>query len=315
MNNSEENKGTPKKIKRFRSSFTTEQTNCLEREFKKVQYISNTQRKEIADALNISESAVKIWFQNRRMKNKKEYCGNIYQEHSSRKMWKLPNTRLTTSNTVQLINDKTTYFEPSNETNINNELNSNDDSKTNSQKINIKDTVNLEDDVHKFQTNDYSLLVQNSKELSNNMKLMNDFCENKDKIGIRQQKLSLTNDLHPKCHQDMPQDLSLKRQKPSQTENLKPELTHLTSNLCPNTYIQHNGILWQPINVVPMVATGSTLSLPIYNSSNVFTNEQNVQKGKCSCDCYVQMPHVPMVLQQNVTSPQFIITALPINKQ
>ncbi|CAH0723815.1 unnamed protein product, partial [Brenthis ino] len=61
-----------KKSKRFRSAFTTEQVNYLENEFKKFPYIGSANRKEIADILNISERAVKIWFQNRRMREKKE---------------------------------------------------------------------------------------------------------------------------------------------------------------------------------------------------------------------------------------------------
>uniref|UniRef100_A0A2A4ISU8 Homeobox domain-containing protein n=1 Tax=Heliothis virescens TaxID=7102 RepID=A0A2A4ISU8_HELVI len=63
---------SPKKVKRFRSAFTTDQVNYLEKQFKKFPYIGNAQRKEVAIALNIPERAVKIWFQNRRMKEKKE---------------------------------------------------------------------------------------------------------------------------------------------------------------------------------------------------------------------------------------------------
>nr|AIB07909.1 Hox cluster protein ShxB [Nymphalis c-album] len=65
-----------KKSKRYRSAFTTEQINYLEQEFKKFPYIGNTNRKEVANILEISERAVKIWFQNRRMKEKREATGN-----------------------------------------------------------------------------------------------------------------------------------------------------------------------------------------------------------------------------------------------
>nr|XP_026485603.1 homeobox protein DBX2-like [Vanessa tameamea] len=61
-----------KKSKRYRSAFTTEQINYLEKEFRKFPYIGNTNRKEVANILDISERAVKIWFQNRRMKEKRE---------------------------------------------------------------------------------------------------------------------------------------------------------------------------------------------------------------------------------------------------
>lgn len=45
-------------------------------EFQKFPYIASTQRKEVANILNIPERAVKIWFQNRRMKEKKDLVGN-----------------------------------------------------------------------------------------------------------------------------------------------------------------------------------------------------------------------------------------------
>ncbi|CAK1579288.1 unnamed protein product [Parnassius mnemosyne] len=61
-----------KKAKRVRSAFTTDQIHGLEKEFKKFPYIGVVNRKEIAKSLNISERAVKIWFQNRRMKEKRD---------------------------------------------------------------------------------------------------------------------------------------------------------------------------------------------------------------------------------------------------
>lgn len=70
---------TIRKGKRFRSAFTTDQVNYLEKEFKKFPYIGTAHRKEVANALNIHERAVKIWFQNRRMKEKKD-VGNKDQE-------------------------------------------------------------------------------------------------------------------------------------------------------------------------------------------------------------------------------------------
>lgn len=75
VNNSNMNnhvKCLPKRGKRFRSAFTTEQVNYLETEFKKYPYIGNARRKDVANVLNIPERAVKIWFQNRRMKEKKD---------------------------------------------------------------------------------------------------------------------------------------------------------------------------------------------------------------------------------------------------
>ncbi|XP_035441396.2 homeobox protein HOX3-like [Spodoptera frugiperda] len=68
-----------KKVKRFRSTFTTEQVNYLEKQYKKCPYITNHQRKEIATELNISERAIKVWYQNRRMKEKREGGGQNFE--------------------------------------------------------------------------------------------------------------------------------------------------------------------------------------------------------------------------------------------
>uniref|UniRef100_A0A667ZPR0 Homeobox domain-containing protein n=1 Tax=Myripristis murdjan TaxID=586833 RepID=A0A667ZPR0_9TELE len=68
----DDSEGEATQQRRMRTKFTSEQISKLEKTFSKHKYLGATQRRAIAEKLNLSETQVKTWFQNRRMKLKRE---------------------------------------------------------------------------------------------------------------------------------------------------------------------------------------------------------------------------------------------------
>ena len=56
----------------MRASFTHEQVLKLQKVFQNKKYLGNRERTELAQKLNMTEQQIKIWFQNRRYKEKKQ---------------------------------------------------------------------------------------------------------------------------------------------------------------------------------------------------------------------------------------------------
>ncbi|XP_037302378.1 homeotic protein proboscipedia-like, partial [Manduca sexta] len=246
------------KPKRVRSAFTTEQVNYLEREYKKYPYIGTGHRKEIAASLNISERTVKIWFQNRRMKEKKE---TIYKEfcdeHTGQEIAK---SRLNNMATMQSTNDGSLNALPLLTTDVDNAI------AMNNKLLHLEENRMISKDTSLLK-NILDLLILGKKyiKVNNNLQAKSNPTNVESQGPISQN----SNSLKPKVS---PQDLTTKIP-PLQTKQ-KPCTGHaqgisgyfpVVPNFYPQPFVSPGGVLWKPV-IMPLVSeAGPNISTNDFN--------------------------------------------------
>ncbi|XP_049871198.1 pancreas/duodenum homeobox protein 1-like [Pectinophora gossypiella] len=72
-----------RKPKRVRTAFSTQQIMELEQEYVRTRYLDRDRRIKLAEILKLNERTIKIWFQNRRMKEKKDKAEMLEASSSS----------------------------------------------------------------------------------------------------------------------------------------------------------------------------------------------------------------------------------------
>ncbi|XP_065092695.1 homeobox protein koza [Ochlerotatus camptorhynchus] len=91
-----------RKPRRRRTAFTHAQLAYLERKFRCQKYLSVADRSDVADALNLSETQVKTWYQNRRTKWKRQNQLRLEQlRHQATMEKELINNQEPSANSIQ----------------------------------------------------------------------------------------------------------------------------------------------------------------------------------------------------------------------
>lgn len=326
----------PKKAKRFRSAFTTEQVNYLEKQFQMFHYISNVQRKEVAAALNIPERAVKIWFQNRRMKEKKENTSNEFDDAQANRK-SLESTQDQLSNVVSSTNTQPPLLNDFLQGNCYQNMDTNNDECNGSRQIKQVEGINNSaakrtapvtqnvvttskvvispvstSSIDSFKENNTNSFAKPSAEQQadkNKSKNVKKNEESKD-IGIVDQ--AVKEDLSKSRNTNIPTMFS-QQPPPGPVSNIPGFISLLptTSPLYTQSYMYANGVIFNPLRVMPVVNSNPSLVTPL---SNQLLNVPTVKKTKCNCKCCVEQEnvnHAQYSVMPHSQCPQYVLTAIP----
>ncbi|KAJ0177741.1 hypothetical protein K1T71_006614 [Dendrolimus kikuchii] len=337
--------GLQRKVKRIRSAFTTDQITYLEREFRKCPYINNIRRKDVAIALRLPERAIKIWFQNRRMKRKKDTNSTDHEQElvclspientkkqlnngemslsaNDQKACSLPilintnstgadiqvieNNKLSARNVITPINSD--YYKES--MYLQNQLPVTKNTPTTNTVLKDRPSIN-----NFTATSELSIgLCKKYQNLSDknirdkDKKLSRQKVEESRKLKSHgNQVTNVSTDLTSHRKKDIPLE-----QKTAKKVTPNPEYIPVVPNFYPQPYVHPGGVMWNPINVMPLMSTGAAAVIPNGYSNIPVSQDNVVPRSNCTCDCHVKTYPVPVAFQQSPVGPQYIMTAVSL---
>ncbi|XP_032516085.2 homeobox protein ceh-8-like [Danaus plexippus] len=299
-----------KKTRRFRSAFTTDQIKYLEKQFQKFPYIESGSRRAIASVLNIPERTVKFWFQNRRMKEKKESLikdlvgegqskinGNLiddkmdvktfnYQSHSGHLSYQLK--------PILVCPDKTDSSS-SNVINCSKEFSKSVHEKQSIEGRNLENVKILQSNLIKAEpthingTTNVNLLRKNicgtklpTRNMPVNQKLKNIKAKDRNPMDYKL-KSSSNPEVCQQYYYQIPNDQSYA------AFRVNPLIQHPSAP---------GNIVWRPVNTLSVVPNIINPSQMMAYDNRYLPLKQNLPKDQCKCNCKINntqemSPYIP----------------------
>ncbi|KPI99964.1 Double homeobox protein A [Papilio xuthus] len=308
--------------------------------FLKLPYVGVVSRKEIANKLNIPERAVKVWFQNRRMKEKKDIAHRPvtqYQHNNKTGHNGFVNDQLSNMETLQSNNNLCSHSvlpQPKSKTSLNDSAIDNLLKKNHKQVSNTTKSVEIEsksthDDItsHNFQN---SMITSSSNEVKRNPEVSIELLKKyKNYIHTNSMKKAVKNKtLHPKHSEVKKRKLNtqaMERKTHGSVPRTAPSIVkQQTITQIPSGYIplypqQHSqqypssgNLIWKPMGPADMSMCDFAFLPNPHTISHPLPKSNNMQKNQCSCNCHMN-PQSNTIAFSHEIPPQYVI-AVPFHK-